>query len=218
MPRRTRPWCNSGALVFLMSAGTSTAFFQVKHGGSGAAVGAGAWSVTSAACTADSRDWNDRGTRAVDSRRRRRFLADRMLRMVAQQQQETQLPENAAKLAAGAAAGTAAAKPFVSRQLGSFEKMLTQTRDGVGPAEEGVRTLLTPHVWVSAWSWSPNSLKLWVRIEKESARHVFPACLRAASEKLVVGTCMSEHGYSSSRIWVTSRTAEAFTSSPLPRM
>lgn len=39
--------------------------------------------------------------------------------------------------------------PFASRKLGSFEKMLTQTRDGVGPAEEGVRTLLTPHVWVS---------------------------------------------------------------------
>ena len=39
--------------------------------------------------------------------------------------------------------------PFVSRKLGSFEKMLTQTRDGIGPAEEGVRTLLTPHVWVS---------------------------------------------------------------------
>lgn len=39
--------------------------------------------------------------------------------------------------------------PFSSRKLGSFEKMLTQTRDGVGPAEEGVRTLLTPHVWVS---------------------------------------------------------------------
>lgn len=70
--------------------------------------------------------------------------------MVAQQQ-ETQLPEFAAKLAAGAAAGTAVAKPFVSRKLGSFEKMLTQTRDGVGPSEEGIRTLLTPHVWVSAW-------------------------------------------------------------------
>lgn len=40
--------------------------------------------------------------------------------------------------------------PFVSRKLGSFEKMLTQTRDGAGPAEAGVRTLLTPHVWVSA--------------------------------------------------------------------
>lgn len=39
--------------------------------------------------------------------------------------------------------------PFQSRKLGSFEKMLTQTRDGIGPAEEGVRTLLTPHVWVS---------------------------------------------------------------------
>lgn len=39
--------------------------------------------------------------------------------------------------------------PFSWRKLGSFEKMLTQTRDGVGPAEEGVRTLLTPHVWVS---------------------------------------------------------------------
>lgn len=38
--------------------------------------------------------------------------------------------------------------PFVSRRLGSFEKMLTQTRDGFGPAEDGVRTLLTPHVWV----------------------------------------------------------------------
>lgn len=34
------------------------------------------------------------------------------------------------------------------RKLGSFEKMLTQTRDGHGPAEEGERTLLTPHVWV----------------------------------------------------------------------
>lgn len=39
--------------------------------------------------------------------------------------------------------------PFATRKLGSFEKMLTQTRDGVGPAEDGVRTLLTPHVWVS---------------------------------------------------------------------
>lgn len=64
-------------------------------------------------------------------------------------QQETQLAEFAAKLAAGTAAGTAVPKPFVSRKLGSFEKMLTQTRDGVGPAEEGVRILLTPHVWVS---------------------------------------------------------------------
>lgn len=46
-------------------------------------------------------------------------------------------------------AGPTRPEPFVSRKLGSFEKMLTQTRDGVGPAEEGVRTLLTPHVWVS---------------------------------------------------------------------
>ena len=54
----------------------------------------------------------------------------------------------AAALAAASAAGTAVSKPFVSRKLGSFEKMLTQTRDEAGPAEEGVRTLLTPHVWV----------------------------------------------------------------------
>ncbi|CAM9221399.1 unnamed protein product [Choristocarpus tenellus] len=40
-------------------------------------------------------------------------------------------------------------KPFPSRKLGSFEKMLTQTRDGRGPAEEGVRTLMTPHAWVA---------------------------------------------------------------------
>lgn len=39
--------------------------------------------------------------------------------------------------------------PFSWRKLGSFEKMLTQTRDGIGPAEEGVRTLLTPHVWAA---------------------------------------------------------------------
>lgn len=38
---------------------------------------------------------------------------------------------------------------FTTRKLGSFEKMLTQTRDGIGPAEDGTRTLLTPHVWVS---------------------------------------------------------------------
>lgn len=69
------------------------------------------------------------------------------------QQQETEeatlITDYAAALAEGSAAGTAVAKPFVTRKLGSFEKMLTQTRDGVGPAEEGIRTLLTPHVWVS---------------------------------------------------------------------
>lgn len=65
-------------------------------------------------------------------------------------------------LAARSAAASAVAKPFVSRKLGSFEKMLTQTRDGAGPAEDGVRTLLTPHVWVSigylqgvlCWQWN----------------------------------------------------------------
>lgn len=40
-------------------------------------------------------------------------------------------------------------RKFTTRKLGSFEKMLTQTRDGIGPAEDGIRTLLTPHVWVS---------------------------------------------------------------------
>lgn len=83
------------------------------------------------------------------------------------QQQETEEEEAAAKtligeyaaaaLAEGSAAGTAVAKPFVTRKLGSFEKMLTQTRDGVGPAEAGVRTLLTPHVWVSNFG-QPNVL------------------------------------------------------------
>ncbi|CAN0498777.1 unnamed protein product, partial [Ectocarpus sp. 12 AP-2014] len=42
-------------------------------------------------------------------------------------------------LAARSAAASAVAKPFGSRKLGSFEKMLTQTRDGAGPAEDGVR-------------------------------------------------------------------------------
>lgn len=130
--------------MFLMITGVSTAFVQIKHGAGG---GARSRSVPSAASpTAESRGWDNRVTGAVDGWRRRP-RADETLRMVAQQ--ETQLPEFAAKLAAGAAAGTAVAKPFVSRKLGSFEKMLTQTRDGVGPAEEGVRTLLTPHVWVS---------------------------------------------------------------------
>lgn len=91
---------------------------------------------------------------AVCALRRRRSGVDTTLLGMAQQQQQQETEasltaEYAAALAEGSAAGTAVAQPFETRKLGSFEKMLTQTRDGVGPAEEGLRTLLTPHVWVS---------------------------------------------------------------------
>lgn len=169
MPRRSRPCCIAarplpGAVFFLIIAGISTAFVQIKHCRSGAPSS----SATSAAwSTADNQGWNHRGIGAADGWRRRP-RADQILRMVAQQE-----TPSAAKLAAGAAAGTAVAKPFMSRKLGSFEKMLTQTRDGVGPAEEGIRNLLTPHVWVSVWS--PTLVVAVVAVAQRRKESVRPA-------------------------------------------
>ena len=164
-----------------MIAGISTAFVQVKHGGGSSGARSPSSAAASAAWpTADIRGWNIRDTGAVGDCWRRPPRTDETLRMVAQQQ-ETQLPEFAAKLAAGSADGTCVAKPFVSRKLGSFEKMLTQTRDGVGPAEDGIRTLLTPHVWVSTWV--PQTLLLlpFARVRrKESVR--LAACMFLAEE------------------------------------
>eukprot|EP00903_Cladosiphon_okamuranus_P009123 g8716.t1 len=94
-------------------------------------------------------------------------------------QRETQLPEFASKLAASSAAGTAVAKPFISRKLGSFEKMLTQTRDGFGPAEEGIRTLLTPHVWAAVVEGNLPRSSLKRGVEAVLARHpMLRACIR----------------------------------------
>ena len=165
MPRRSRPWCTivpGAAAVFLMIAGTSTSFVQIKHSRSRGSCSRSLSATSAARPTAESLGFHGRGPSAVGWWRRPR--ADETLRMVAQQ--ETQLPELAAKLAASTAAGTAVAKPFVSRKLGSFEKMLTQTRDGVGPAEEGIRTLLTPHVWVSVRSPTSVSHRRRCRVEK----------------------------------------------------
>ncbi|CAN0158226.1 unnamed protein product, partial [Scytosiphon promiscuus] len=85
----------------------------------------------------------------------------------------------AAALAARSASASAVAKPFVSRKLGSFEKMLTQTRDGVGPAEEGVRTLLTPHVWAAVIDGDLSRSALKRGVEAVLARHpMLRACIR----------------------------------------
>ncbi|CAM9964573.1 unnamed protein product, partial [Hapterophycus canaliculatus] len=85
----------------------------------------------------------------------------------------------AAALAARSASASAVAKPFVSRKLGSFEKMLTQTRDGVGPAEEGIRTLLTPHVWAAVVDGDLPRSSLKRGVEAVLARHpMLRACIR----------------------------------------
>ncbi|CAN0265394.1 unnamed protein product [Ectocarpus sp. 6 AP-2014] len=82
-------------------------------------------------------------------------------------------------LAARSAAASAVAKPFVSRKLGSFEKMLTQTRDGAGPAEDGVRTLTTPHVWAAVIDGDLPRSSLKRGIEAVLARHpMLRACIR----------------------------------------
>lgn len=179
MPRRSRPWCSSSARsrpsagmlvssvargaagLVMITARISTAFVQIQHGhtpsfaptiSTSTAVPASAWpTLEGRGSTSSRRHCGD----AMCALRRRSCVDTTMLLMALQQQQEeteeatTTIAEYAAALAEGSAAGTAVAKPFVTRKLGSFEKMLTQTRDGVGPAEEGIRTLLTPHVWVS---------------------------------------------------------------------
>ncbi|CAM9907347.1 unnamed protein product, partial [Ectocarpus fasciculatus] len=82
-------------------------------------------------------------------------------------------------LAARSAAASAIAKPFVSRKLGSFEKMLTQTQDGAGPAEDGIRTLTTPHVWAAVIDGDLPRSSLKRGIEAVLARHpMLRACIR----------------------------------------
>lgn len=161
MPRRSRPWCSTARLrpsilvsvargaagIFMIGTRISTAFVHIQHSSH-----TPSFARTSVWPTLDGqRSTSSRGHcgGAVSARRRRSDVAV-LLRMAFQQQEtEEVVGEYAALLAEDSAAGTAVAKPFVTRKLGSFEKMLTQTRDGVGPAEEGIRTLLTPHVWVS---------------------------------------------------------------------
>ncbi|CAN0578757.1 unnamed protein product, partial [Ectocarpus sp. 12 AP-2014] len=82
-------------------------------------------------------------------------------------------------LAARSAGASAVAKPFVSRKLGSFEKMLTKTRDGAGPAEDGVRILTTPHVWAAVIDGDLPRSSLKRGIEAVLARHpMLRACIR----------------------------------------
>lgn len=140
-------------LLLMIWSVRSTAFVQIKLSGGGPHH---PHPPFTARPVLDYRGWTNERCCAVDEWRRIPW-ADSALRMSTQQETKlgssaavaTPQEESAAALAAASAASTAVAKPFVSRKLGSFEKMLTQTRDGAGPAEEGVRTLLTPHVWVS---------------------------------------------------------------------
>lgn len=141
------------ALLFMIWSLHSTAFVQISHNGGGPHHPPPPFVARPGL---DVRGWTSNRCCAVDEWRRIPS-ADSALRMSTQQETKlgssaaavTPQEESAAALEAASAAGTAVAKPFASRKLGSFEKMLTQTRDGAGPAEEGIRTLLTPHVWVS---------------------------------------------------------------------
>ena len=144
MPRRLRTWTTTSPTIIVAAAGTafmitcprSVAFVQLQSRPSSlAAHQPGSRSrVTS---RSDTRSHNIASTWRRLSRETSRLGIQR-----------TEVaPGSEEPLARASSSGRPA--PFVSRKLGSFEKMLTQTRDGVGPAEEGIRTLLTPHVWVS---------------------------------------------------------------------
>lgn len=130
MPRRCRPWISpprlssstcvvTAAALLAASCRSTLAFVPIQF-----TLQSSCWRAPA---------WLTSGNGATDTARRV------VVQMVAQDVVPTEY-------VVGARTGNP--PPFRTRKLGSFEKMLTQTKDGVGPAEEGVRTLLTPHVWV----------------------------------------------------------------------
>lgn len=139
MPRRSRPWaiiCPPSTFVFMAVMtfhGDSLAYDPLQSQLSFAFAGRSWFDATS--YQKSTTTWSSGSTTEGWHRKSRNIL-----RMKAEREASTHQVESAV--------APARPTPFVSRRLGSFEKMLTQTRDGFGPAEEGVRTLLTPHVWV----------------------------------------------------------------------
>lgn len=128
MPRRCRPWISPPRLASSTSIVTAAALLAVSYRSTLAFVPL-QFPVQSSCWRPPV--WLTSGNGATDTSRV-------VVQMVAQDVAPIDV----------AGARTGSPPPFRTRKLGSFEKMLTQTRDGVGPAEEGVRTLLTPHVWV----------------------------------------------------------------------
>ena len=141
MPRRSRPWVTvrrPPALVFvwiITSRASSVGFIPLQCPRLPAA-SVGRW-LQATPCHEGVSTGSLGSAAEVWLRRRRRSLLMESER------------EGVAIHLEGGPVAPARPTPFVGRKLGSFEKMLTQTRDGHGPAEKGIRTLLTPHVWVS---------------------------------------------------------------------
>lgn len=142
MPRRCRPWVSPHNLATSASVVTAAAMLAASYRSTAAFAFVPLQSPLQSSCSRTTA-WLARGNSAAGSSRRV------VVQMVAQDVVPTEY-------VVGAPSGRP--PPFQTRKLGSFEKMLTQTRDGVGPAEEGVRTLLTPHVWVreACLRWSRN--------------------------------------------------------------
>ena len=150
MPRRLRPWATTRPTIMLAAtaaAATATAF-MITCGSSVAFVQLQIRPSSLTANKPGSRSWvkarSDTSWYSAANASWRRSTRETLRLEI----QRTEVAPASEEPLAGASSSERPA-PFISRKLGSFEKMLTQTRDGVGPAEEGVRTLLTPHVWVS---------------------------------------------------------------------